>query len=173
LHFIQSLTTTAFIVIFFSPDRWTILLVGGYKMQVIETFSTTANPETIWQILADVSHWKDWTPTILDITPLTGENLQVGARYRVSQPEIKPAIYEVTACGPNEGFTWVQKMPGGGLFASHTIRVKDGSTNVELSFFSQGLLAAAASTLFSGKIRKLVSTEARCLKEKAQRLSAS
>ena len=141
-------------------------------MQVIETFSTTANPETIWHVLADVSHWKDWTPTVLDITPLNGENLQVGARYRVSQPEIKPAIYEVTTCVPDEGFTWVQKISGGGLFASHTILVKDGSTTVELSFFSKGLLAAAVATLFSSKIRNLVSTEARSLKEKVERLSA-
>ena len=141
-------------------------------MQVVETFSTAAKPEAIWQILADISHWKDWTPTVLDIIPLNAENLQVGARYRVSQPEIKPAIYEVTACVPNEGFTWVQKISGGGLFASHTIHVKDGSTNVELSFFSKGLLAAAAATFFSSKIRKLVSTEARSLKEKVERLSA-
>ena len=141
-------------------------------MQVVETFSTAANPEAIWQILADVSHWKDWTPTVLDITPLNGDNLQVGARYRVSQPGMKPSIYEVTACVPNESFTWVQKIAGGGLFASHTIRVKDGSTNVELSFFSKGLLAAAAATLFSSKIRNFVSTEARSLKEKVERLSA-
>jgi carbon monoxide dehydrogenase subunit G len=141
-------------------------------MHVVETFSTAAKPEAIWQILADVSHWKDWTPTVLDITPLNGQNLQVGGRYRVSQPGVQPAIYEVTACVPNEGFTWVQKIPGGKLLASHTIRVNDGSTNVELSFFSQGLLAAAASTLFSSKIRKLVSIEARSLKEKAEHSSA-
>jgi carbon monoxide dehydrogenase subunit G len=141
-------------------------------MHVVETFSTAAKPEAIWQILADVSHWKDWTPTVLDITPLNGQNLQVGGRYRVSQPGVQPAIYEVTACVPNEGFTWAQKIPGGRLLASHTIRVNDGSTNVELSFFSQGLLAAAASTLFSSKIRKLVSIEARSLKEKAEHSSA-
>jgi Polyketide cyclase / dehydrase and lipid transport len=141
-------------------------------MHVVETFSTAAKPEAIWQILADVSHWKDWTPTVLDITPLNGQNLQVGGRYRVSQPGVQPAIYEVTACVPNEGFTWVQKIPGGKLLASHTIRVNDGSTNVELSFFSQGLLAAAASALFSSKIRKLVSIEARSLKEKAEHSSA-
>lgn len=138
-------------------------------MEVVETFSTTASPDVIWQVLADVSHWKDWTPTVLDITPLDGGSLQIGARYRVSQPEIKPAVYEVTACVPHEGFTWVQKMPGGGLFASHNIRVEAGSTKVALSFFSKGLLAAAAATLFSIKIRNFVSTEARSLKEEVER----
>jgi hypothetical protein len=141
---------------------------GGYKMQIVETFLTGAAPEAIWQVLADVSHWKDWTPTVLDIVPLDGEHLQVGARYRVSQPGIKPAIYEVIACVPNEGFTWVQKISGGGLFASHTLRLEDRSTKVELSFFSKGLLAAAAATLFSNKIRNFVSTEARSLKEKVE-----
>jgi carbon monoxide dehydrogenase subunit G len=141
-------------------------------MRVIETFSTNANPEAIWQILADVSHWKDWTPTVLEITPLNGQNFQVGARFRVSPPEIKPAVYEVTACVPNEGFTWVQKILGGGLFASHSICMKDGATDVELSFFSKGLLATAAAALFSSKIRKLVSIEARSLKKKVERSTA-
>ena len=140
-------------------------------MQVVETFSTPAPTETIWQVIADVSRWKEWTSTILDITQLGGNDLQVGARYRVSQPGLKPAEYEVTACAPNESFTWVQKMPGGGLFAAHAIREKDGWREVELSFFSKGMLAAAASMVFAGKIRELVATEARCLKERIELLS--
>ncbi len=141
-------------------------------MQTVETFLTPAPAETIWHVLADVSRWKEWTSTILDITPLTGNGLRVGARYRVSQPGLKPAEYEVTACVPYESFTWVQKMAGGGLFATHALRPKGALREVELSFFSKGLLPAAASFVFAGKIREFVATEARCLKEKVERLAA-
>jgi len=135
-------------------------------METLEKFLTPAPPETVWQILADVEHWKDWTPTILDITPLTNEGLRVGARYRVTQPGLRPAVYEVTACTPNQSFTWVQKLPGGELIADHRIATRDGATEVELSFSSRGLLANIATMPFAKKTRQSVATEARCLKQK-------
>jgi uncharacterized protein YndB with AHSA1/START domain len=141
-------------------------------MQVIETFHTATSAEAVWRVLADLEHWKDWTPTILDISPLGEKDIRVGAQYRVMQPGLKPAVYEVTACIPNEGFTWIQKMPGGGVIASHTIRARNGLTEVELSFFSKGLVATATATLFSSKIRQFVVTEARGLKEKCETITS-
>ena len=83
---------------------------------------------------------------------------------------MKPAIYEVTACTANEGFTWIPKLLGGGLYASHTLRAEKGFTEAELSFFSKGAIAAIAPTLFSSKIFRFVATETRGLKEKCDRL---
>jgi uncharacterized protein YndB with AHSA1/START domain len=133
-------------------------------MKAVERFVTAAPAETVWRVLADVEHWKDWTPTVLEVTPLTDEGLRVGARYRVQQPGLRPAVYEVTDCTPNVAFTWVQRLPGGELIADHRIAVREGATQVELSFSSKGLLANIAAMLFSKKIRNLVATEARSLK---------
>ena len=134
-------------------------------METVEKFLTPAPPETVWRILADVEHWKDWTPTVLEITPLTDEGLRVGARYRVVQPGLQPGVYEVTDCTPNAAFTWVQKLLGGELVADHRIENRDGATQVELSFSSKGFLTNIATALLFKKIVDLVATEARSLKK--------
>lgn len=139
-------------------------------MKTIERCSTAASVDVVWQVLKDVEHWKEWTPTVLEITPLTDSGLKVGARFRVAQPGLKPAVYEVTACTPNQGFTWMQKLPFGGFLADHRVTARNGQTEAELSFRSQGLLAAIASALFAKKIRQYVATEAQSLKLKCDSL---
>jgi hypothetical protein len=142
-------------------------------METIERFTTSASAETVWRILMDVEHWKDWNPTILDIRPLASVGLRVGARYQVTQPGLKPAVYEVIDCIPNESFTWMQKLPGGELVADHRVTVKDNVTEVKLSFSSRGFLAGIATMPFAQKIRQFVSTEARSLKEKSEAMMLS
>lgn len=137
-------------------------------MRVVETFETTASAETVWQVLTDLDRWKDWTPTILEIVPLGERSLEAGARYRVTQPGLKPAVYEVSASVPNENFTWMQKIPGGSLIASHVIRATGESTEVELAFYSEGWAATVVATFLSRKIREFVATEARGLKAQCE-----
>jgi hypothetical protein len=142
-------------------------------MKTIERFVTSAPVEVVWQLLTDVEHWRDWTPTILAITPLTEEGLRVGARYSAKQPGLLPAVYEVTHYIPNETFTWVQKLPGGELIGDHRVAARDGATEVQLSFYSKGLFANIAAMLFSGKIRNNVAIEATCLEERCDAMMTS
>ncbi|WP_353065213.1 SRPBCC family protein [Tunturibacter psychrotolerans] len=142
-------------------------------METVERIVTSAPAKTVWLLLADVEHWMDWTPTILEVKPLTDGGLRVGARYRVTQPGLQPGVYEVTDCTPNVAFTWVQKLLGGELVAAHRIETRDGATQVELSFSSKGLLTNIATTLLSKKIRDLVATEARSLKNRCDAMVKS
>jgi uncharacterized protein YndB with AHSA1/START domain len=140
-------------------------------MRAVERIVTSAPPSVVWEILADVEHWPDWTPTVINVTPVGNAGLRVGARYRVTQPKLRPAIYEVTECVPNQRFTWAQKLPGGALVADHRIAPRDGATEVELSFASQGLMANLVASLFSKLIREYVATEARSLKTHCEALT--
>jgi uncharacterized protein YndB with AHSA1/START domain len=142
-------------------------------MKTVERFVTSTPAEMVWRLLADVEHWKDWTPTILEVKPLTDGGLRVGARYRVTQPGLQPGVYEVTDCTPNVAFTWVQKLLGGELAADHRIETRDGATQVELSFYSKGFLANIAATLLSKKIIDFVATEARSLKKRCDAMVKS
>lgn len=139
-------------------------------MRTTEQFVTAARPDTVWQVLADVEHWHDWTPTIQQIVPLDAGGLRTGARYRVVQPGLQPAIYEVTVCIPDQVFTWAYRLPGGEMVADHRIATRNGQTEVELSFNSKGLMADVLSMLFSKTIRELVATEAGSLKRKCESL---
>lgn len=140
-------------------------------MRVVQKFVTPAQPGSVWQILADVEHWRDWTPTVEEIKPVHANGLRVGARYRVVQPKLRPAIYEVTECVPNQAFTWVQKLPRGGMIAGHRLSFRDGGTEVELSFTSEGLLAKIVGKMFSKLIRDYVATEAKSLKSRCDSLA--
>src|SRR5215469_11485086 len=131
------------------------------SIRTVETFITSASPHVVWSVLADVEHWCDWTPTVTEVKALNGTGLKVGAKYRVVQPKLRPATYQVTEYVPNPRFIWVQKFAGGALIADHRVAASDGSTRVELSFFSKGLVANVVGSLFSRTIRDYVATEAR------------
>ena len=140
-------------------------------MRLVQKFITPARPDSVWQILADVEHWRDWTPTVVEIKPVNANGLRVGARYRVVQPKLRPAIYEVTECVPNQAFTWVQKLPQGAMIADHRLSSRDGGTEVELSLTSKGLLANIVGKMFSKLISDYVATEAKCLKSRCDGLA--
>jgi hypothetical protein len=115
-------------------------------------------------VLCDVEHWCDWTPTVTEVKAVGSGAMQQGARYRVVQPKLRPAIYEVTEYIPNQRFAWEQKLPGGALVADHQITSRSGTTEVELSFESKGLLANLAARLYAKTIAEYVATEAKSLK---------
>lgn len=124
-----------------------------------------ANPAAIWQVLTDVERWPRWTPTVLDVQPLTNHGFNVGSRYRITQPQLRPAVYEVTECVPHQAFTWVQKSPGATMIADHRINACDGDgAEVELTFTTEGLLGSILGMKYAKLITEYVRTEARSLK---------
>lgn len=96
--------------------------------------------------------------------PLSDSGLRVGARYRVTQPKLRPAVYEVTECTPSAAFTWVQRFPGGAMIADHCLVARNGGTEMELSFSFNGLLANMVGMMFSKLIRDYLAAEAKNLK---------
>jgi len=140
-------------------------------MRVVQKVFALARPDVVWQILAELEHWSDWTPTMTEIKPLTNSGLTVGARYRVVQPKLRPAIYEVTECVPNQTLTWIQKFPGGVMIADHRLSPHHGGTEIELSFSSEGLLATIIGKMFSKTISDYVASETESLKNRSERLA--
>jgi carbon monoxide dehydrogenase subunit G len=142
-------------------------------MQTMERVVIKASPTAIWEVLTDVERWPMWTPTVLSVEPVTRDGFKVGAKYRVTQPKIKPAIYEVTERIPHEAFTWVQKAPGATMIAEHRLTAFDGSgTEVELAFATKGLLGALAGSMNAKLIAEYVKTEAKSLKQHCEMLAA-
>ena len=141
-------------------------------MRVAEKFVTSVQPAIIWQILADVEHWHEWTPTVLEITSLGNTGFRVGARYRVLQPKLRPAIYEITECVPCRRFTWAQRFLGGEMIADHLISQRDGNFEVELLFSSSGPLGNIVGKVFFRLIENYVRTEALSLKARCEFLAS-
>ena len=142
-------------------------------MQTMERVVIKASPTAIWEVLTDVERWPMWTPTVLSVEPVTRDGFKVGAKYRVTQPKIKPGIYEVTERVPHEVFTWVQKAPGATMIAEHRLTAFDGSgTEVELAFATKGLLGVIAGSMNAKLIAEYVKTEAKSLKQHCEMLAA-
>jgi hypothetical protein len=155
-------------------------------MQTVERVVIQSSPAAIWQVLADVERWPTWTPTTLRVEPLPHNGLssshaptagghspalKVGARYRVIQPKLRPAVYEVTECTPLHAFTWIQRAPGATMIADHRLTAADGAgTEVELSFSTEGPIGALLGSLYSKRIADYVRTEARSLKHHCESL---
>ncbi len=141
-------------------------------MQTVERVIVNVSPAAIWQVLADVERWPTWTSTVLSVEPLTanGHGVAVGARYRVTQPKLRPAVYEVIECKPHQAFTWVQKAPGLKLIADHRLSPFSSATEVELSFSTEGPLGALIGGIYSKTIADFVRTEARSLKQHCESL---
>jgi len=145
-------------------------------MQTVERVIINASPAAIWQVLADVERWPSWTPTVLDVQPITTNGhkceLKVGARYRITQPKLRPAVYEVTECAPHQAFTWIQKAPGATMIADHRLSAFSSGTEVELSFSTEGVLGAILGSVYSKRIAGYVRTEALSLKQHCESLVA-
>jgi carbon monoxide dehydrogenase subunit G len=142
-------------------------------MQTVERILVKAPPQTVWQVLEDVQRWPHWTPTVLQVEPLNADNLRVGARYRITQPKLRPSVYQVTVCDPQKALTWVQKGPGMSMIADHRLSGDSSGTEVELSFATEGLLGAILGGIYSKLITEYVATEARSLKTHCESLEAS
>lgn len=141
-------------------------------MQTVERVIIQATPAAIWRVLADVERWPTWTPTVQHVQPLTSDGLRVGARYRLTQPKLRPAVYEVTECAPHKAFTWIQKTAGATMIADHRLTGDATSTEVELSFATEGLLGAILGSLYARRIADYVKTEARSLRLHCEQLAA-
>jgi uncharacterized protein YndB with AHSA1/START domain len=142
-------------------------------MQTVERVIIQATPAAIWHVLADIERWPTWTPTVQHVQPLTPDGLRLGARYRVTQPKLRPAIYEVTELAPHKVFTWIQKAPGATLIADHRLTGDASSTEVELSFTTEGVLGALLGTMYAKRIAEYVKTEARSLKAHCEKFPAA
>ncbi|MCE9626632.1 MAG: SRPBCC family protein [Candidatus Eisenbacteria bacterium] len=125
--------------------------------------------ERAWAVLADLERWSGWTPTVTRVTPLDGGAPREGARYRVEQPKLAPAVYTITSWRAPHAFTWVMRSPGIEGVADHTLTVLDGGgCRLELRVEFRGLLAGLVAAMAGTLTQQYIETEASSLKSKAE-----
>ncbi len=138
-------------------------------MQFETTIEIAAPAARVYEIMADVEHWHEWTASIRDIRLLDGRPLHPGSRAKVRQPKLPAATWAVTALEPGRGFTWEAGAPGFHSVGEHYVtEIDPGRCTARLGVRSTGFLA----TLFGRRIRKIteryVRMEADGLKARAE-----
>jgi uncharacterized membrane protein len=128
-----------------------------------------APAERVWRLLSAVESWPRWLPTVARVDVLDGTPVEVGRRYRIEQPKLRPAVWTVTALEPGRRFTWRARSPGMTMVADHLVEpLGTDAVRVHLSFAFEGLLGALLGRLFGRLTREYLAQEAAALKQQMQ-----
>ena len=125
--------------------------------------------QPIVDVLFDVAHWPDWTPTVDSVERLDDGPLRVGSRAKVRQPRLPRAEWEVTEVVDGRSFTWEATGPGLRTIARHEV-VPDGDGSlVTLSIEQTGPMGPVASLVWRGLTQRYIAREAERLDERVTR----
>ena len=135
----------------------------------LETLEIAAPPERVWAVMSAVESWPSWTPTVTSVEPLSRGAAGPGARYRLRQPKLLPAVWEVTSWEPGRGFVWVSRNPGATAVGEHLVEPCAAGSRVTLRVRFEGFLAPLVARLAGRLTREYMSLEARGLKAAVER----
>jgi uncharacterized membrane protein len=133
------------------------------------SLSIAAPRETVWRVFAAVVEWPQWLPTVSSVEALDGKPLQVGFRYHIRQPRLRPATWVVTQLEPPCCFVWQARSLGLLMTASHTIEDRSRDLcDVTLRFEFAGPLGAVIGRLFGSITTRYMGQELASLKQVAE-----
>ncbi|MHA6205802.1 SRPBCC family protein [Dyella soli] len=114
-----------------------------------ESMETTARPERIWQLFADVPGWKAWNAGIEHIE-LHGP-FAAGTSFTMQPPGMEPFTSTLTAVRENEGFTDETVVDGTRVVVEHRIEVlAPGRTRIVYRTRIDGVAADDIGPLVTG-----------------------
>lgn len=129
-------------------------------MKILHRATTTASPDQVWAVLADLEAWPHWTPTFSAVRRLNGPgSTGVGARFKVTQPRLGRSTYEVTEWLTGEAFTWVSSAPGLRTIATHRVRPAPDGAEIELGIEWAGPARWLTHRVLGKLARRYVATE--------------
>jgi uncharacterized protein YndB with AHSA1/START domain len=138
-----------------------------------EQIDIDAPTASVWDVMSDVRRWPEWTASVSSVEALGDGALEVGARFRVRQPRLPQAVWEVTEIVPGRSFTWVNRSPGLTSTGTHAVDPDGpGASAATLRLEQIGGLAFLVRP-FSRRTRRYVAMEADGLKRRSEHLAAS
>jgi hypothetical protein len=149
-------------------DRATLSCTIWYmSIQVIS--STIPDPARAWRALSEVRSWPDWLPTVTEVVPEDPSAPEAtGAAYRVVQPRLGGARWEITDWRPGVGFTWVSRRPGVTTTGTHELVAVEGGVQAHLGIRWSGPGAWLVRAAYGGLTRRYVASEAAALVARCQ-----
>ena len=138
-------------------------------MEQSTTVDIAAPPERVWEVLADVERWSEWSETVIWVRRLDEGPLRSGSRARINQPKIPETEYVVTELEPGRSFTWVATGPGVTTTARHTVEaLPGGGSRVQLAVEQGGLVGSVMGRFYRGLTDRYLATEAAGLKARCE-----
>lgn len=136
-------------------------------VELTDTIDIDAPADRVWEVLADVERWPEWTSSMRSVLIVKGP-MGEGAVARVTQPSLPGLEWTVTEWVPGRSFTWVNRSPGMTSEGVHRIDERPGGVTVTLSIRQTGVVGEVLGRLFGGRSRRWVRMEAAGLKQRAE-----
>lgn len=127
-----------------------------------------ATPARVWQVMADVSKWPEWTSSIESVegAPAT---MAVGSTAAVKAKGTPRATWTVTEWNPGQNFTWETSVRGSKTIGEHIIEPNgEGKSRVTLAIEVKGLMGAIFKPLIGGGIVRNLELESNGLKQRSE-----
>ena len=133
-----------------------------------EDIMIAATRAEVWAILAALDHWPTWTPTMARVECLDPGSPAIGCRVRITQPRLRPAVWEIDDWRPGQGFSWFTVSLGLRVSASHEVEARADGCVLCLRLRFTGPLAGLVAWLAGSITRQYMAQEARALKRQAE-----
>ena len=128
-----------------------------------------APADRTWEVMSDIDHWHEWTPSITSIRRLGGVPFALGTRAIVRQPKFPPALWKITMIEPRKSFTWVSAVPGLlRVVGKHQVDPTPAGSRARLSLDLHGLLGGLFGQLTRGITERYIAYEAAGLKARSE-----
>jgi hypothetical protein len=142
-------------------------------MEYDETASASASLDRAWAALSAVTAYPQWTASMTTVSPLDGDDLVVGRRFRIKQPGMPPLVWKVSEVREGESFTWEARSPGVRTVGYHRLsRAADETTQITLGLRQTGILSGPVRMLMGSRTRRFLKLEAAGLKAAAEAAAA-
>lgn len=137
-------------------------------MRFEHTIDINASPAQVWTILADVAHWKDWTPTVKSFEWVEGDTLAVGAKARLDLEGAGKGIWTVTNIDEGRSFSWENHTKGVRTVGGHVVDARDGGSRVTLILEQSGFMATLLKPMIARVSNRNLPIEAAGLKRASE-----
>src|ERR1700757_5238911 len=99
---------------------------------VEKTSVINALPGDIFKVLMDFERWKQWTASITKMSILNNDRPGRGARIKILQPKLPPAVWIITESLPDRSLTWEKRSFGLVMLSEHLIITGNNGTSVTI-----------------------------------------
>ena len=138
----------------------------------MRTFSISvdiaAPPARVFDVMADVERWSEWTPSVTRIRRLDKGPFGVGSRLFIRQPKLPPAMWKVTAIEPGHSFESISRSPGLRVVARHGVTEAQGGSRATLSIELQGLFGRLFGWMTKSLTERYLEMESQGLKARSE-----
>lgn len=133
------------------------------EFHIEHKISIAAPIEKVFAVLCDVEKWSEWTKSIKKTELITSGGFKVGAKIKIYQPRLLPAVWTVTEISQNR-VIWTKDSPGLKVNATHILESTNDGTSFVNSITFEGFLAALVLQVSRSLTKKYIAMEANGLK---------